>query len=41
MIEEKFSDQLVAEVPLLKEEAKGLETLETVAEILYGKPEQA
>ena len=40
MIEEKFSDQLVAEVPLLKEEAKGLETLETVAEILYGKPDQ-
>lgn len=38
MIESKFSDQLVAQIPLLKEEAKGIETLEKVAELLYGKP---
>ena len=39
MIEEKFSDQLVAEIPLLKEEAKGLESLEKISEMLYGQPE--
>ncbi len=36
-IHEKFHDQLVAEVPLLKEEAKGVDTLENIAELLYGK----
>lgn len=36
-IHEKFQDQLVAEVPLLKEEAKGVNTLENIAELLYGK----
>jgi arsenite/tail-anchored protein-transporting ATPase len=36
-IQEKFSDQLVAELPLLNTEAKGIETLEQVAEMLYGK----
>ncbi|MCG2827856.1 TRC40/GET3/ArsA family transport-energizing ATPase [Methanothermobacter sp. K4] len=40
-IREKFSDQVVAEVPLLKEEAKGIETLEKIARQLYGEPEPA
>ncbi|MDI9614570.1 TRC40/GET3/ArsA family transport-energizing ATPase [Methanothermobacter sp.] len=40
-IREKFSDQVVAEVPLLKEEAKGMETLEKIARQLYGEPEPA
>ncbi len=35
-IHEKFQGQLVAELPLLKEEAKGLSTLEKVGELLYG-----
>jgi len=38
-IREKFSDKVVAEVPLLKKEAKGIETLEKIAEQLYGEPE--
>ncbi|MDI6701809.1 TRC40/GET3/ArsA family transport-energizing ATPase [Methanothermobacter wolfeii] len=37
-IREKFSDQVVAEVPLLKKEAKGIDTLERIAEQLYGEP---
>ncbi|MFB2623098.1 MULTISPECIES: TRC40/GET3/ArsA family transport-energizing ATPase [Methanothermobacter] len=40
-IREKFSDQVVAEVPLLKEEAKGIDTLEKIARQLYGEPEPA
>ncbi|GAB6055591.1 TRC40/GET3/ArsA family transport-energizing ATPase [Methanobacterium movens] len=36
-IHEKFQGQLVAELPLLKEEAKGLSTLEKVGELLYGE----
>ncbi|MGB9837225.1 TRC40/GET3/ArsA family transport-energizing ATPase [Methanothermobacter sp.] len=40
-IREKFSDQVVAEVPLLKEEAKGIDTLEKIARQLYGEPETA
>ncbi len=35
-IHEKFQGQLVAELPLLKEEAKGVSTLEKVGELLYG-----
>jgi len=38
MIQEKFSNQILAQVPLLKKEAKGIKTLEKIAEILYGKP---
>ncbi|MBC7100658.1 MAG: TRC40/GET3/ArsA family transport-energizing ATPase [Methanobacteriales archaeon] len=38
MIREKFSDKILAQVPLLKKEAKGMKTLEKIAEILYGKP---
>ncbi|GAB4307151.1 MAG: TRC40/GET3/ArsA family transport-energizing ATPase [Methanobacteriaceae archaeon] len=38
-IHEKFGGQLIAEVPLLKEEAKGLDTLKEVANILYGDSE--
>ncbi len=37
-IKEKFSDKVVAEVPLLKKEAKGIDTLEKIAEILYAEP---
>ncbi|MEJ8543113.1 TRC40/GET3/ArsA family transport-energizing ATPase [Methanothermobacter wolfeii] len=37
-IRERFSDQVVAEVPLLKKEAKGIDTLERIAEQLYGEP---
>lgn len=42
LIRQKFSHQTIAEIPLFKEEVKGIDKLEEVAEILYeGKtPEQ-
>jgi len=39
MIEEKFGDKVIAHVPLLKTEAKGVETLREIAKILYGDKE--
>ncbi|EHP88568.1 TRC40/GET3/ArsA family transport-energizing ATPase [Methanotorris formicicus] len=40
MIKEKFGDKVIAHVPLLKTEAKGVETLREIAKILYGEKEQ-
>ncbi len=39
LINEKFSEQVVAQIPLLVTEAKGMDTLEKIAEILYGEPD--
>jgi arsenite/tail-anchored protein-transporting ATPase len=39
MINDKFGEQLIAELPLLNKEAKGKETLEEIAKILYGPPQ--
>ncbi|ENN95746.1 arsenite-activated ATPase ArsA [Methanocaldococcus villosus KIN24-T80] len=36
MIKEKFGDKVIAYVPLLKKEAKGIETLKEISKILYG-----
>lgn len=39
LINETFSDQVVAQLPLLTTEAKGMDTLEQIGEILYGSPD--
>ncbi len=36
LIEEKFGDKVIAQVPLLRTEAKGVDTLREIANILYG-----
>lgn len=38
-IQEKFGNQLIAQIPLQAEEVKGMEKLTHIAEILYGEPE--
>lgn len=40
MIKEKFGDKVIAYVPLLRTEAKGIETLKQIAKILYGEEEK-
>ncbi|XRO76916.1 TRC40/GET3/ArsA family transport-energizing ATPase [Methanocaldococcus sp. 10A] len=40
MIKEKFGDKVIAYVPLLRTEAKGVETLKQIAKILYGDEEK-
>ncbi|WP_423793047.1 TRC40/GET3/ArsA family transport-energizing ATPase [Methanocaldococcus indicus] len=39
-IKEKFGDKVIAYVPLLKTEARGIDTLREIANILYGEEEQ-
>lgn len=36
-IKEKFGDQVIAEIPLQSHEVKGMEQLQKIADILYGK----
>jgi len=38
-IQEKFGNQLIAQIPLQAEEVKGMEKLTNIAQILYGEPE--
>ena len=40
MIKEKFGGKVIAHVPLLKTEAKGVETLKEIAKILYGEEKE-
>ncbi|MBI4814417.1 MAG: TRC40/GET3/ArsA family transport-energizing ATPase, partial [Methanobacterium sp.] len=40
-IRQKFGGQLVAEIPLFREEVKGTDKLREVGKILYGEPEVA
>jgi len=39
MIKEKFGDQVIAEIPLLNHEVKGMDELKQIGEILYGPEE--
>ena len=39
MIKQKFGDQVIAEIPLLNHEVKGMEELKQIGEILYGPEE--
>lgn len=38
-IQEKFGNQLIAQIPLQAEEVKGMEKLTNIGQILYGEPE--
>jgi arsenite-transporting ATPase len=38
-IQQKFGNQLIAQIPLQAEEVKGMEKLTNIANILYGEPE--
>ncbi|HIP17605.1 MAG TPA: arsenic-transporting ATPase [Methanothermococcus okinawensis] len=40
LIKEKFGDKVIAQVNLLKTEAKGIDTLKRISEMLYGKVEK-
>jgi arsenite/tail-anchored protein-transporting ATPase len=39
MIKQKFGDQVIAEIPLLNHEVKGMDELKQIGEILYGPEE--
>lgn len=40
MIKEKFGNQVIAEIPLLNHEVKGMEELKKIGEILYGDSDE-
>lgn len=40
MIKQKFGDQVIAEIPLLNHEVKGMDELKQIGEILYGPEEE-
>jgi len=40
MIKEKFGNQVIAEIPLLNHEVKGMDELKKIGEILYGDSDE-